>query len=79
MHVHEGYRLPLPDLRTSDRAFVSVSGGRISDLSVKRNLGLLLARLRGWRKIVFVDDDITVSTRGWPASPPSWSGAGSPA
>jgi hypothetical protein len=62
VHVPEGYRLPLPGLRTSHRTFVAISGGRISDLSVKRNLGLLLARLRGWQKIVFVDDDITVSS-----------------
>jgi len=27
---------------------------------VKRNIGPLLARLHGWRKIVFVDDDITL-------------------
>lgn len=64
VHVHESYRLPLPDLQTSRRAFAALSGGRISDLSVKRNLGLLLARLRGWQKIVFVDDDITVSSDG---------------
>ena len=34
---------------------------RKSDLSAKRNIGLLLARLHGWNKIVFVDDDITLS------------------
>ena len=34
---------------------------RASDLSAKRNIGLLLARLHGWSKIVFVDDDVTVS------------------
>ena len=28
------------------------------DLSTKRNLGLLLARLLGWRQVLFVDDDI---------------------
>jgi hypothetical protein len=27
-------------------------------LSLKRNIGLVLARLRGWTKILFVDDDI---------------------
>jgi hypothetical protein len=31
-----------------------------SDLSYKRNLGLLLARMTGWQRIVFLDDDITV-------------------
>lgn len=30
------------------------------DTSGKRNLGLLLAGLMGWRRIVFLDDDITV-------------------
>ena len=33
---------------------------RVSDLSTKRNLGLLLARLNGWNKIAFLDDDITL-------------------
>jgi hypothetical protein len=28
------------------------------DLSTKRNLGLLLARMRGWERIFFMDDDI---------------------
>lgn len=31
-----------------------------TDLSLKRNLGLLLARLIGWERVVFLDDDITV-------------------
>lgn len=30
----------------------------ITDLSMKRNLGLLLARMLGWRRIFFLDDDI---------------------
>ena len=28
------------------------------DLSIKRNLGLLLARILGWKRIFFMDDDI---------------------
>ena len=28
------------------------------DLSIKRNLGLLLARMLGWQRIFFMDDDI---------------------
>jgi hypothetical protein len=44
--------------RTSDLAFKEAQGGRNSDLSAKRNLGLLLARLNGWGKIAFIDDDI---------------------
>ncbi|GAA0942925.1 hypothetical protein GCM10009554_35870 [Kribbella koreensis] len=43
---------------TSASAFQTVSAGRSSDLSVKRNIGLRLARMRGWKKILFVDDDI---------------------
>jgi hypothetical protein len=35
-----------------------LSAGRLSNLSLKRNLGLMLARLLGWRKIVFLDDDL---------------------
>jgi hypothetical protein len=31
---------------------------RDSDLSVKRNVGLVLARLLGWQRIFFMDDDI---------------------
>jgi glycosyltransferase involved in cell wall biosynthesis len=33
---------------------------RRTDTSLKRNLGLLLARLIGWERIVFLDDDIDV-------------------
>jgi hypothetical protein len=44
--------------RTSDLAFKKANARRQSDLSAKRNLGLLLARLNGWTKIAFVDDDI---------------------
>lgn len=33
---------------------------RKADTSLKRNLGLLLARLIGWERIVFLDDDIEV-------------------
>jgi hypothetical protein len=41
----------------------SVCGARNSDLSMKRNTGLLLARTLGWERIFFLDDDIrAVST-----------------
>ena len=33
---------------------------RKSDVSLKRNLALLIARLIGWERIVFLDDDITI-------------------
>jgi len=45
--------------RTSAEVFLKASANRGSDLSMKRNIGLLLARLHGWSKVVFVDDDIT--------------------
>jgi hypothetical protein len=31
---------------------------RVTDLSIKRNLGLILARMLGWRRVFFLDDDI---------------------
>lgn len=52
------YHLLEHDHLTSDRMFWKASAERSSDLSIKRNLGLVLARLRGWSKILFVDDDI---------------------
>lgn len=36
----------------------SVCAARNSDLSVKRNTGLLLARMLGWERIFYMDDDI---------------------
>ena len=39
------------DLPTACASFVT-------DLSVKRNVGLVLARMMGWRRIFFLDDDI---------------------
>jgi hypothetical protein len=36
----------------------AVCGARNSDLSMKRNTGLLLARVLGWERIFFMDDDI---------------------
>jgi hypothetical protein len=33
-------------------------GIRDTDLSLKRNLGLILARILGWKRIFFLDDDI---------------------
>lgn len=36
----------------------SVCRARTSDLSMKRNTGLLLARMLGWERIFFMDDDI---------------------
>jgi hypothetical protein len=59
--VPEKWAHPNFPVRTSATEFQAASAKRMSDLSAKRNIGLLLARLRGWNKIVFVDDDITLS------------------
>jgi hypothetical protein len=55
------WRHPKFPTRTSSHIFRKANGYRESDLSAKRNIGLLLARLHGWNKIVFVDDDVTLS------------------
>ncbi|GAA1282817.1 hypothetical protein Psi02_31330 [Planotetraspora silvatica] len=52
-------RLNLPDLATT-ALLRGTRFERRTDLSAKRNVGLLLARLMGWRRIVFLDDDIEV-------------------
>lgn len=60
VEVPRGFEIPDMPSRTSSPEFTRASGGRVSDLSTKRNLGLLLARLNGWTKIAFLDDDITL-------------------
>jgi acetyltransferase-like isoleucine patch superfamily enzyme len=54
--VPEEYQHRLLKLETSQ--IEDARQGRHSDLSLKRNLGLLLARLTGWRSLLFLDDDI---------------------
>src|SRR5690242_4568106 len=57
----DGYVLPKLDLATSTRASLGIPHSYVSpngDLSVKRNIGLLLARMMGWQRIFFLDDDI---------------------
>ena len=53
-----GYRNEHLAFETSDSSFAELKAERDSDLSLKRNLGLLLARLLRWEKIMFLDDDI---------------------
>lgn len=51
--------LRLPDFKTSS----VLSGTRFerqTDTSAKRNLGLMLSHMLGWKRIVFLDDDIEV-------------------
>jgi hypothetical protein len=59
--IPEGWEHAAFPHRTADAAFDVAKANRASDLSLKRNLALLLARLRGWNKIAFLDDDITLS------------------
>ncbi|MBA2324348.1 MAG: hypothetical protein H0V92_10180 [Pseudonocardiales bacterium] len=61
MDLGDDFTLPMPVLATSAARFARASAHRRSDLSCKRNLGLLLARAMGWRKVVFVDDDIMLT------------------
>lgn len=66
--VPAGYVLPSLRLETADWVKrgpgESVCGDRESDLGTKRNLGLLLARMAGWQRIFFLDDDIRGITVG---------------
>ena len=45
-----------PDFETT--GFPAAIVGARGNLSVKRNLGLLIGRLAGWRTVLFLDDDI---------------------
>ncbi|WP_336205312.1 hypothetical protein [Nonomuraea sp. LPB2021202275-12-8] len=51
--------LSLPRFRTS--SVLPKDFRRGTDTAAKRNLALALARMLGWRRIVFLDDDIEVS------------------
>ncbi len=59
VRVPPGYRHDLLKFETDIINFQVVNAGRQSNLSHKRNLGLLLARLLGWKKLMFLDDDIS--------------------
>lgn len=43
---------------SQDAELSAASPGRHRDLSLKRNIGLVMAQLRGWTKLMFLDDDI---------------------
>ena len=57
--VPAGARLRLPDFQTA-RVLASTRFHRPSDTSPKRNLGLMLCHMLGWKHIVFLDDDIEI-------------------
>jgi hypothetical protein len=54
--LQDGWTSELLEFRTS--RFEAATRRRHSDLSTKRNIGLLLARMAGWQRILFLDDDI---------------------
>jgi hypothetical protein len=56
--VPDRAELRLPDWATS-RLLHGTVFARRTDVSAKRNLGLLLSRLLGWSRVLFLDDDIT--------------------
>ena len=56
VELEEGWSSQLLDFRTA--RFEAATSLRRSDLSTKRNIGLLLARMVGWQRILFLDDDI---------------------
>jgi hypothetical protein len=68
--VPPGYHHSRLPTRTSAPRFLVASAGRQSDLSTKRNIGLLMARLQGWGKVLFLDDDIRDPTNRTPQSLP---------
>lgn len=57
-----GFDAPLLYFQTSEWARTGLGriacGARDSDLSTKRNVGLLIARMLRWQRILFIDDDI---------------------
>ena len=59
--IDDGYTHPALAFATSNRDAMGLPWELVSpngDLSTKRNLGLLLARMLGWERIFFLDDDI---------------------
>ena len=45
-------------LTSTDEELLAVTSGQTRDLSTKRNLGLLIAKMLGWERLMFLDDDI---------------------
>jgi len=55
---HPANPLGISFATSSDEELVAASSGLTRDLSTKRNLGLVLARMLGWQRLMFLDDDI---------------------
>lgn len=62
VEIPDGYDHPFLRFETSEWTKTgpgrAVRGTRDSDVSMKRNIGLLIALMLGWRHIFFMDDDI---------------------
>lgn len=56
--VPEPDRLRLPYWQTS-RMLAGTVFARRTDLSTKRNMALMLSHMLGWKRVLFLDDDIT--------------------
>lgn len=52
-------RLRLPEFATS-RVLSGTRFDRPTDTSAKRNIGLMLCHMLGWKRVVFLDDDIEI-------------------
>ena len=59
----ESAQLRLPELETS-RLLAGSIFERKTDVSAKRNLGLLLSHMLRWERVVFLDDDIAGARPG---------------
>jgi hypothetical protein len=61
VNLPDGYRhklLDFPALTSIERDLPEPCFSYLTDLSTKRNIGLILARMLGWQRIFFLDDDI---------------------
>jgi len=56
--IPQAYSHPLLAFATSASREALIA--RDTDTSLKRNIGLLVARMAGWERIVFLDDDIAI-------------------
>jgi hypothetical protein len=63
-HVSADAEESMPELLTSRHPENDIIPSCHVDIARKRNVGLLLARLCGWRTIMFLDDDIRGLTAG---------------
>lgn len=43
---------------STNKQILAFTSGLTRDLSIKRNLGLVIARICGWKRLMFLDDDI---------------------